>query len=183
MVKLKKLKQAKPTPRLQFETLQSNPVLRETYEVAVKNRFAVLSEEGKTKWDALKIALVETANKVIPIKGKQYRNKWMTDEILALMKKRQKIGKYNSREYKEIDKEIKNKGREAKEAWLSDKCEEIRRYKNTDPSSMHRKIKELAGPIIIKSEVRAAVNKMTKNKAAGPDKIMTNDCATRRIWN
>ncbi|XP_037794114.1 uncharacterized protein LOC119589587 [Penaeus monodon] len=89
------------------------------------------------------------------------------------MKKRQMIGKHNSREYKEIDKEIKNKCRKAKEAWLSGKCEEIERYKNTDPSSMHRKIKELAGPIIIKSEVRAAVNNMKRNKAAGPDKIVT----------
>ncbi|XP_037779155.1 uncharacterized protein LOC119575579 [Penaeus monodon] len=196
MVKLKKLKQAKPTPRLQFEAFQSNPVLRETYEPTV-----------------------------IPIKGKQYRSKWIIGKILVLMKKRQMTGKHNSREYKDIDKEIKNKCREAKEAWLSGKCEEIERYKNTDPSSMHRKMKELAGkkscssggclkakgrtiilekdkilerwtkytqelfqddrgekpiirksiegPIILKSEVRAAVNKMTKNKAAGPDKIMT----------
>eukprot|EP00794_Sanderia_malayensis_P016535 gene16535-18213_t len=72
------------------------------------------------------------------------RKKWMTDEILELIKKRQKISK-GSVEYKEADRKIKSKYREAKEAWINEKCEDIERYKNTEPSHMHKQIKELAG--------------------------------------
>ena len=44
-----------------------------------------------------------------------------------------------------MDRQIKIKCREVKEVWVNAKCEEIERCKNTEPSSMHKKIKELTG--------------------------------------
>ncbi|XP_047494947.1 uncharacterized protein LOC125043038 [Penaeus chinensis] len=225
MVKLKKLKPAKVVPRLHYGALQSDPKLKEKYSVAVKNRFQALLQDGETLWESLKNALVVTAKEVIPKREKTSRRKWMTKEIMELMKKRQTIVKRNSEEYKQLDREIKIKCQEAKEAWVNAKCEEIEQSKNTDPASMHKQIKDLAGkktcsssgclrakdgtiilekekilerwteyiqelfhdnrrekplieknmdgPQILKSEVRAAVGKMRKNKAAGPDEIVT----------
>ena len=149
---------------------------------------------------------------------------WMTDKIIEMLQERQKIFNRRSQEYKQIDKEINTKCREAKEAWIGMKCDEIERCKNMEPSSMHKNIKEIAGnkpcsssgclkakdgtvilekekilerwteyigelfhdnrgdkptivkkiegPKILKSEVRTAIAKMRKNKAAEPDEIV-----------
>ncbi len=193
--------------------------------VAVKNRFETLEKEGETKWNTLKEALVTTAKQVIPKKESSSKNKWMTDEILELMKKRQQIFERRSLEYKTMSKQIGTKCREAKEVQLNGKCQKIEQCKNAELTSMHKKIKEITGykrctstgcikskegivimekdeilkwwteyigelfqdsrrekpviqktmdgPKILKSEVQATVNKMKKNKAAGPDEIVT----------
>ena len=67
-MKLKKIKQAKFTTKLQYETLQNDPELRKQYTVEVKNRFEALSNDAEPKWESLKIALVETAKEIIPKK-------------------------------------------------------------------------------------------------------------------
>ncbi|XP_042862524.1 craniofacial development protein 2-like [Penaeus japonicus] len=144
-VKLKNLKKTNVTPKLKYEALQSDLRLKETNAVDVKNRFEVLSQEGETKWESFKKALVEGANATIPKQEKKNKNKWMTDEIIDMMKERQKIMNRKSPEYKKADREIKKKCQKNKEAWVSAKCEEIERCKNKDSSSMHKHIKDLTG--------------------------------------
>ena len=46
---------------------------------------------GGIKWDSFREAMTSTASEEIPVKEKKSRNKWLTQEILDLMKKRQKI--------------------------------------------------------------------------------------------
>ena len=122
----------------------NNQAIREEYAVTVKNRFEVLGNEGKTKWEAFKDATVLTAKEVVPKREKTNR-KWKTNEILDKMRSRQQISNRRGEEYKQVDKEIRKKCREAKEIWLNKQCEEIERCKNTELGVVHRKIKEIIG--------------------------------------
>ena len=72
----------------------------------------------------MKKALVITAQELLPRQEKSQSNKRMTDEIIELIKKRHKISK-GSVDYKEADRKIKSKCREAKEAWINVKSEDI----------------------------------------------------------
>ena len=171
-----------------------------------------------------KEALVETAKETIPKKTKQSKNKWMTEEILRMMRRMQAIPQRNSGEYKQLHREIRKKCREAKEEWLKNECAEIEKGKETDTKAMHKRIKDLTGaktcslsgcirskdgtiitekddilerwteyieelfqdnrggkpeirknidgPNILQSEIRAAVSRMKGNKARGPDGIV-----------
>ena len=223
-VKLKVIKKGKSKPRLAYDALLNNQTIRDEYAVTVQNQFEVLENERNTKWEAFKEATVSAAKRVVPKREKKSKNKWITNEILDLMQSRQQISNHGSAEYKQIDKEIRVKCREAKEIWLNEQCEEIERCKNTEPGEVHRKIKEITGfkgcsstgcirskdgevimekdkilerwteyiddlftddrgekpeirktmegPEILSSEVRAALQKMKRNKAAGPDEVV-----------
>ena len=56
--------------------------------------------------------LFETANESLPKKEKRAHKKWMTDDILKMMRERQKIRDRNSNEYKAMDRKIKEKCKE-----------------------------------------------------------------------
>ena len=49
------------TPRVDYITLLNNQTIREKYAVAVKNRFEMLENEGKTQWETFKDATVSTS--------------------------------------------------------------------------------------------------------------------------
>ena len=87
------------------------------------------STSGGSKWDSFKEAMTSTASEVIPVKEKKSRN----------MKKRQKIKPRNSREYKDLDKDIKKRCLEAKESWWNRQCQEM------EPTPAYKKIKDLTG--------------------------------------
>ena len=74
---------------------------------------------------------------------KRSENKWMTDEILNLMRERQAISERDSNEYKTANKIIKKKCEEAKHEWLNANCRDIENLKNKNCKLMHKKIKEL----------------------------------------
>ena len=224
-VRLKKLKMIKREQQLDYCQLQNNQDIKNIYAIEVKNRFSVLEQEGNnTTWEVFKEALVETAKETIPKKTKQSKNKWMTEEMLRMMGRRQAIPQRNSDEYKQLHREIRKKCREAKEEWLKNECAEIEKGKETDSKAMHKRIKDLTGaktcsssgcirskdgtiitekedilerwteyieelfrdnrggkpeirknidgPKILQSEIRAAVSRMKGNKARGPDGIV-----------
>src|SRR5437870_10566048 len=87
--------------------------------------------------------MVESAKEIIPKMPKRSENKWMTDEILNLMKERQTISERDSNEYKTANKIIKKKFEEAKDEWLNVNCRDIENLKNKNSKLMHKKIKEL----------------------------------------
>ena len=74
---------------------------------------------------------------------KRSENKWMTDEILNLMRERQTISERDSNEYKTANKIIKKKCEEAKDKWLNANCRDIENLKNKNSKLLHKKIKEL----------------------------------------
>src|SRR5579872_7558784 len=88
-------------------------------------------------------ALVDTANNLLPKLSQRSKNKWMTEEILNLMKERQTINERDSTEYKAVNKVIKKKCEEAKDEWINANCKEIETLKNKNSKMMHKKIKEL----------------------------------------
>ena len=146
-VRLKKLKMIKREQQLDYYQLQNNQDIKNIYAIEVKNRFSVLEQEGNnTTWEVFKEALVETAKETIPKKTKQSKNKWMTEEILRMMRRRQAMPqRRNSDEYKQLHREIRKKCREAKEEWLKNECAEIEKGKETDSKAMHKRIKDLTG--------------------------------------
>ena len=145
-IKLRKLKKAQQAPKLQYNSLQKDQDIRNQYSIAVRNRFEVLkNEECKSTWDCFKESIVTTAEEIVPKKEKQSKNKWMTGEILYLMQTRQKVANKESTEYKNVDKQIKNKCKQAKETWINEECEEIERLERTNTALMHEKIKSISG--------------------------------------
>ncbi len=142
-VKLKKIKQTRVTTKLDYSTLSSEPEVRKAFKEGVKKRLDLVKTTGQhtSKWDSLRDAMVSTAEELILKKGKKSKNGWMTQDILNLMKERQKIKARNNQEYKDLDKEIKKRCLEAKETWLNRQCEEIEK----EPTSAYKKIKELTG--------------------------------------
>ena len=75
------------------------------------------------------------------MREKQSKNKWMTREILDLMQARLKVANKESIEYKNMDKRIKTKYKQAKETWINEECEETERLVRTNTALMHKKIK------------------------------------------
>ena len=90
-MKLKKIKKPKATPKLCYDSLVSDQGVRKAFLEEVKKKFEVESTSGGSKWDSFREAMTSTASEEIPVKEKKSRNKWLTREILDLMKKRQKI--------------------------------------------------------------------------------------------
>ena len=119
--------------------------------MAVKNRFEAFDNEGQSKWNTLKLAMINAAKETTLLIERKSKNRWITNEILELMSQRQQIFNRKSKEYKQLDGEIKIKCREAKEIRLNKECAEIEKYKNNESVAMHKKIKEISGRNICSS--------------------------------
>ena len=108
--------------------------------VKVQNRFAVLEEKGSiSKWNILKEAITTMA------KRGSSSNKKDDKTELDDMREWQLIYNRESMEYQRKDREIKLKCKKVKEDWLQQRCKEIERTKETEPSSMFKQIKEVIG--------------------------------------
>ena len=129
-----------------------NEEFRESYACEVQNRFQLLENEEvnqvnetefiEDKWSNLKNCLVQSAKKILPKKKKVKRKSWMNDEILKLMEDRKKHK--GTAKYKEIDKQIRKRCKEAKETWWNMKCGEIESLEREHKSKeMHDKVKEM----------------------------------------
>ena len=88
--------------------------------------------------------LVQTAEEYVPIKQRKRRNKWMTEEILLMMKDRQKIGNRQCKKYRDRDKKIRQKCNEAKESWLNEQCAEIENLFDKK-SNVYQRINGISG--------------------------------------
>ena len=97
------------------------------------------------QWGLFRDVLVKTAREVILKKEKKSRNKWITPEILELMKKRQNVTDKYSHKCKTLVKEMKRKCTEANESWLDNQCKEIEQAKEKGTTSICKKIKEITG--------------------------------------
>ena len=86
----------------------------------------MLIDEGEENtWETIRDILVETAEEYVPIKERKRRNKWLTEEILLMMKDKQKIGNRQCKKYRDLDKQIRQKCNEAKESCQKEQCAEI----------------------------------------------------------
>ena len=118
-VKLKRLKQLKKNPKLQVHLLKTNLDMLEKFCIKVQNRFETLDgineiTKAEVLWEQIKSSILETAEEMLPKAELNKKKRWMTDDILQLMERRQ-LKKSNLLECRLIYKEIKKKCSEAKE--------------------------------------------------------------------
>ena len=139
--KLKKMTKAKSIQKVDFEQLQNRDV-RLRYTVKVQNRFDSLTDQGEeVTWESMRDILVETAEETLPKKEKKSKQRWMTEEILAKMSKRQKIKDRDGSQYRELDKEIHDHCTKAKEEWLNKQCSaKIERSFNANDPRVFKKV-------------------------------------------
>ena len=144
-LKLKRLKKAKTTPKLQINMLENEEISRK-YRISVKNKFSKLEQltTAEEKWQMMKQSILESAKEHIPVTKRKEDKKWMNSEILGLIEERRKA-KVNEQKYKELDKQIKKRCNEAKENWINTQCEEIEGNNRIDIKTMHQKIRDVTG--------------------------------------
>ena len=98
------------------------------------------------KWMAMKTALLETQTEDIGFQTQMKKQPWMTEEILKIMEERREHKTKNEHRYRELNRTIRRKCREAKEQWLAERCCEIEQLQQKyDIHNVHKKIKEVTG--------------------------------------
>ena len=138
------MKKARNVQKLVFEQL-CMPEMCLEYFVQVKDQFESLINEGEeTTWEAIRDIQIETAENILPKEKKRKRQKWMTEEILLMMEDRQKLSDRQGSGYRELDKQIKKKCREAKENWLNDQCAEVEKQFGNN-HRICKRINEISG--------------------------------------
>ena len=145
--KLKKIRKTAQKPKLNIDLLHSDKTIAQEYYTEVQNRFQQLSDEAditncnaEEEWSYLQEILTTSAEKILPKQEKQAKQKWITQEILDLMKRRRKLQR-NSFEYKALNNKIQRKCKEAKEKWINNQCLELEDLQNKDTLMMYNKIK------------------------------------------
>lgn len=102
-------------------------------------------EDIKSKWNQIKTTLKEVSTDKLK-SARTRRKAWMSEEILDLMDIRRTYKNKHQEKYNEIQTEIRNKIRKAKEEWLTGQCEEIEKLEaKHDSFNMHKKIKQITG--------------------------------------
>ena len=102
-----------------------------------------ITDKIEIKWSIIKESITNATTN-LPKCQKQAKKEWMTGEILELMKQRKEQKNKSEVRYQKLEKEIRNKCREAKEKWYNEQCEEIEELeKGYKMNKMHAKIKEL----------------------------------------
>ena len=95
------------------------------------------------KWMAMKTALLETQTEDIGFQTQMKKQPWMTEEILKIMEERREHKTKNEHRYRELNRTIRRKCREAKEQWLAERCCEIEQLQQKyDIHNIHKKLKK-----------------------------------------
>jgi hypothetical protein len=120
--------------------------VKDKYRVIVTNRYNAIAkiQSIDEQWEMLRDSIHQTRIEITPKKKETAKNKWMTEEILQLMEMRRLNNKYKD-EYNKINKEIRQKCKQAKEIWFNEKFRHIESQSDKDSKSMHNSIKELTG--------------------------------------
>ena len=74
-LKLKRLKKAKTTPKLQINMLENEEISRK-YRISVKNKFSKLEQltTAEEKWQMMKQCILESAKEHIPVTKRKTKN-------------------------------------------------------------------------------------------------------------
>lgn len=144
-IKLKKIRR-KNTRRYKLRILKDKEI-KEKAKKIINDQINLLIEKDSNTEET-----IQTINRTVEnikeelLKPSDAKNKtWMTNEILKLMEERRKH-KNNNPVYKQIQRELQRKIREAKQKELEEKCQEIedlqRKY---DEFNVHKKVREITG--------------------------------------
>ena len=126
--------------------LKTETNIRESYNVAVRNRYSTLEpvQDLEDRWKNLKESIIQSAEETIPPMKKTSKKKWMTEDILQLMEKR-RLSKNNKDEYEKIDKEITERCNAVKEEWFDERCQEIESRHVANDNIVYKNIEEVTG--------------------------------------
>lgn len=94
----------------------------------------------------IKEALQETQEQLTTNNNEKHHKAWMTKEILDLMEKRRSFKGTDPQRYRDTHRLIRNKNKEAKELWMTERCREVEElHQKHDLFNLHKKVKEVTG--------------------------------------
>ncbi|XP_030752245.1 uncharacterized protein LOC115879485 [Sitophilus oryzae] len=97
-------------------------------------------------WKKIKEALQETQEQLTTNNNEKHNKAWMTQEILVLMEKRRSFKGTDPQRYRDTHRLIRNKIKEAKELWMTERCREVEElHQKHDLFNLHKKVKEVTG--------------------------------------
>ncbi|XP_030760327.1 uncharacterized protein LOC115885517 [Sitophilus oryzae] len=97
-------------------------------------------------WKKIKEALQETQEQLTTNNNEKHHKAWMTQEILDLMEKRRSFKGTDPQRYRDTHRLIRNKIKEAKELWMTERCREVEElHQKHDLFNLHKKVKEVTG--------------------------------------
>ncbi|KAK9879437.1 hypothetical protein WA026_006507 [Henosepilachna vigintioctopunctata] len=171
------IKERRNTKRYNIRTLKE-PDKRDNLIEALKESFeANMPSDDQTEeecWKTIETNIKATTEKALGYIRHEARKPWMTKEILNRMEDR-RIAKLenNDIKYKQINKDIRNKIRQAKEQWLTEQCHEAERlHEMHDSFNFHRKFKEIT----------SCYNKRNVSSIRHNNKIITDNEQLRLTW-
>lgn len=97
-------------------------------------------------WKKIKEALQETQEQLTTNNNEKHHKAWMTQEILDLVEKRRSFKGTDPQRYRDTHRLIRNKIKEAKELWMTERCREVEElHQKHDLFNLHKKVKEVTG--------------------------------------
>ncbi|XP_044750612.1 uncharacterized protein LOC123310952 [Coccinella septempunctata] len=129
---------------------RKNPEKRQEISLVIEKELGnttnpISVDNVEKTWNTIKEKIVKIQEVNIGFTKNNKKQEWITEEIIDLMVER-RINKTNPTEYKKYNKIIRRKCREAKEKWMSAKCQEIEQLQERyDHFNVHKKIKEMTG--------------------------------------
>ena len=149
---LKKVYKGKPQKRPDIQKLKDNTT-REEIKNELNNKINSIATDIRQEninvedvWNGIKNACSSVVDSKLKAGKRAKKQPWMTEGILELMEERRKHRNKNDLTYREINKIINKKIKEAKELWLQNECMEIESLeKKHDTFNLHKKIKAVTG--------------------------------------
>ena len=147
------MKKTKAREQLDLDLLKQQEY-KDRYNIKVRNKYEFLNTEEtpqqpepefiENKWKSTKTCLTEVLKTSLLKKTNKKKQKLMTDDILNKMDEIKAMKGRNEECYQQLNKEISNDCRLAKENWLNEKCREVvdlERQLRTE--EMHQKVKQI----------------------------------------
>ena len=149
-VQLKKPKKKKFKPKINIKVLKEDGSLKEMYNICVRNKYEMLREEGggdsmEGDYESLRLALEEANTEILPKLNREPNRPWMTEDILRLMDCRRMKKGVDLDEYKNLNRTIHRKCRQARDEWMDERCAEVEDLEKRDQAIMYSKVKEVIG--------------------------------------
>ena len=153
-LKIKKNEYPNKRVRLHLDAL-STPIVKETYNVQVNNRFVVLNllDEDRSPnelFKELKEAVPTTTAKVLGEAPKRTTKPWILDNTLRLMDRRRtfkalrNFSEEGEERYREVHRAVQREARRHKASWLEQQCASVEEgLKRNNSRKAYRLIKTL----------------------------------------
>ena len=186
-IKLKLKAKEKPKRPKKYDVNKlSTPETYNTYQVTIGGKFGPLLElpdtdiETDKLWGDIKACFKETTEEVLGNKKPQQQKPWLTSEVLELSNERSNVKQQRLNDpskkprYNFLNREIKWKSRECKEAWLQNVCKEV------EHANYSKKAKQVYSSIKTITGTKSRSMRSVKDKDG---EVLTDDKRIKDRWN